>query len=167
MDRPERLQTTQMTPAPWTRPFPACAQPLVVVSLLLSLGACSTVDQIAADVLAARAPAVGLYAERVLQGEVSFTSPRVGTMHLQTSQSPVLSCVGQIAYTGSATGVVHLSCNDGALLVVPFQALGPLRGVGRSQPGGKVMSLTYGMAPDMVASYLGVPVELVRPPPQP
>ena len=144
----------------------ASARALVVV-LSLCLAACSTVDQIAADVLAARAPAAGLYGERVLQGEVSFTSPRIGTVHLQTAQSPVLSCVGQIAYTASAMGVVNLSCNDGALLVVPFQALGPLRGAGRSQPGSKGMSLTYGMAPDMVASYLGVPVDLVKPAPQP
>ena len=132
--------------------------------LMLLLSACSTVEQTAADIFASRTPAGAVVFGRVLQGQASFTSARVATIHLQSSESPALSCFGALRFTASSSGIATLSCSDGMAVAIPFQALGPLRGVGRSQNGQTMFSMAYGLPADMLATYLGVPVDHVKVP---
>ena len=127
------------------------------------MAACSTVDEAAANVFASRTQATALHAGQVLQGQASFTAARAGTVQLQSATTPPLSCFGAIRYTATSSGVATLSCSDGAAVAVPFDAVGPLRGAGRVQLGAGVFSLTYGLPPDMVAAYLGVPLAQVQP----
>jgi hypothetical protein len=105
-----------------------------------------------------------VYSGRLLQGQVIFSAPRQASIHLQGSATPALSCFGALHFTASTSGIANLSCNDGSAVVVPFQALGPLRGSGRSQGGQPAFSLAYGLPPEMLATYLGVASEQLKPP---
>lgn len=135
-----------------------------VVLLMWVVSACSTVEQTAADIFASRAPAGALVLGRVLQGQVSFSTARQATIHLQSSDSPALACFGALRFTASSSGVATLSCSDGMAVAIPFQALGPLRGTGRSQDGQAMVSMAYGLPADMLATYLGVSVDQVKVP---
>ena len=132
--------------------------------LLLASSGCSTVEQTAADIFASRTEAAAVYGGRLLQGQASFTSAREATIHLQSSTAPALSCFGAMRFTATNSGIVNLSCSDGMAVAIPFQALGPLRGSSRNQSGQPAFSLAYGMPTEMVATYLGVPVEQLKPP---
>ncbi|MCY7304626.1 MAG: hypothetical protein LH632_00450 [Rhodoferax sp.] len=137
---------------------------MAVVRLVLALavtpvllGACSTLDDTAQDILASRASAAGVVAGRLLQGKAIFNRPRAGNIHLHSSDAPSLDCAGTLTMTATHSGVANLSCNDGQTVLVPFQLLGPMRATGRGRMGDAVFSLTYGLPPDMAGPYLGVP----------
>lgn len=132
--------------------------------IMLLLSACSTVEQTAADIFASRTPAGVFFLGRVLQGQVSFTSARQATIHVQSNDSPALACFGAMRFTASSSGIATLSCSNGMAVAIPFQALGPLRGAGRSQDAQAMVSMAYGLPADMLATYLGVPVDQVKVP---
>jgi len=137
-----------------------------LVGLAMGLTACSTVEETASYLLTSNTQATALIAGRVLQGQARFTDARQGTLHLQTDDAPGLACFGPIRFTATGSGVASLSCSNGESVAIPFQSLSPLRGAGREQAGDRVLALTYGLAPDLAATYLGVPVErLTRTPP--
>ena len=138
---------------------------LVAAAMLLPLvlGACSTLDQVAADIFASRTRAGGLYAGQVMQGEIRFTAARAGALELRSGESAPLSCLGAVRYTASTSAAATVSCSDGVSILIPLQVLGPLRGTGRSEPGASGFALTYGLQPESVAAYLGLSVEQVKP----
>ena len=64
----------------------------------------------------------------------------------------------------SMGGTVGFACSDGRAATVPFQAFSALSGAGRIRAGAGEFALTYGLAPDKAAGYLGVAADrLVRP----
>ena len=133
--------------------------PVAVGLVTVFLCGCSTIDQTASNVFSSNADASAVFAGRVLLGKANFTTGREGTVHLQSDEPPSLNCFGNLRFTATASGVVGFACSDGSSPVVPFQALSPLRGSGRSQVGNNVFALTYGLQPEMAAAYLAVPVE--------
>ncbi len=145
---------------------PSCrAGGCVVACLALCIAACTTVDETALAVFASNAPASALLAGRVLQGHASFTRAREATLQLHSVDAPGLSCFGDLRMTATSSGVASLSCSNGQSVAIPFQVLSPLRGSGRTQAGDAHHALTYGLAPDMAAAYLGIPVERLGIPP--
>lgn len=140
--------------------------PATVGLITILLCGCSTIDQTASNVFSSNADASGVFAGRVLLGKANFTTAREATVHLQSDEDPSLNCFGNLRFTATTGGVVGFACSDGSSPAVPFQALSPLRGSGRSQIGSNVFALTYGLQPEMAAAYLAVPVErLPRPKP--
>lgn len=140
--------------------------PAAVGLITVLLCGCSTIDQTASNVFSSNADASGVFAGRVLLGKANFTTAREGTVHLQSDEAPSLNCFGNLRFTATTSGVVGFSCSDGSSPAIPFQALSPLRGSGRTQVGSNVFALTYGLQPEMAAAYLAVPVErLPRPKP--
>jgi len=137
---------------------------LAVAVAPVLLGACSTLDDTAQDILASRASAAAVVAGRLLQGKAIFNRPRAGTIHLHSADAPSLDCVGALTMTATNSGVANLSCNDGQTVFVPFQLLGPMRASGRGRMSDAVFSLTYGLPPDMAGPYLGVPAGRLMPP---
>ncbi len=131
----------------------------------LAISACTTVDEAALAVFASHAPAAVVVAGRLMQGTASFTRAREGTLHVQSADAPGLACFGEMRLTATSAGVASLSCSDGQAVSIPFQVLSPLRGTGRAQAGNTHYALTYGLAPDMAAAYLGVPVGRMLPAP--
>ena len=127
--------------------------------MALCVSGCTTVDETALAMFASNAQASALFAGRVMLGNASFTRAREGTLQLQSVDAPGLACFGPMRLTASSSGVANMSCSDGQTVAIPFQVLSPLRGAGRLQVGGVDYALTYGLAPDMAAAFLGLPVE--------
>jgi hypothetical protein len=138
--------------------------PLMPV-LALCLGACTSIDEAALTVFASNAPASGLFAGRVMQGNANFIRAREGSLHLQSTEGPALSCFGALRLTATLGGVASLSCSDGQSVAIPFQLLSPLRGSGRVQVGEAMFALTYGLPAETASAYLGLPVERLLPAP--
>lgn len=138
----------------------------VLVGPLAVLAGCAVVDDTVQNVFSSRAGAAAVVSGRLLKGQITYTQPRMGTIHLRSEDSPVLACSGALNLTATSTGVASLACSDGQSVVVPFQLLSPLRAAGRGNKGGAVFSLTYGLPPEMAAPFLGVEMERLMPPPE-
>ena len=137
----------------------------LAAGVALLLGACALLDDNVQNVFASRTGAAAMVSGRLLQGQISYTQPRMGTIHLQTPDAPTLACSGTLNLTATSSGVASLSCNNGQSASVPFQLLSPLRAAGRGTMGGASFALTYGLPPEMAAPFLGIAIERLLPPP--
>ena len=137
---------------------------LLVAGLLASLAGCATVSEKGTDLFSSNTPATAVFDGRVLFGQANFTSAREATLQLQASDAPGLACSGVLRFNASMGGTVGFTCSDGRAATVPFQAFSALSGAGRNQAGAGEFALTYGLAPDKAAGFLGVAADrLVRP----
>ena len=133
----------------------------------LLLGACALLEDNVQNVFASRTAASAVVAGRLLQGQISWTTGRIGQIHLHSEGTPLLECAGSLHMTATVSGVANMQCNNGQTAVIPFALLSPLRATGRGQMGAAEFSLTYGLPPEMAAPYLGIAVERLLPPPEP
>ena len=125
----------------------------LVAGAVLLLGACALLDDSVQNVFASRAGAAAVVSGRLLQGQISYTQPRMGTIHLQTPDAPTLACSGTLNLTATSSGVASLTCNNGQTASIPFQLLSPLRAAGRGTMGDTGFALTYGLPPEMAAPF--------------
>ena len=142
--------------------LPGCAG-----ALLFLLGGCALLEDNVQNVFASRTSASAVVSGRLLQGEISWIQGRIGQIHLQTDDKPLLACAGSLQMTATVSGVATMRCNNDKVAVVPFALQGPLRAAGRGQMGDSEFLLTYGFSPAIAAPYLGVAVERLLPPPEP
>ena len=125
---------------------------------------CAAVSEKTTELFSSNTPAIAVFDGRVLWGRANFTSAHEATLQLQTTDAPTLTCSGSLRYTATNSGSVGLACSDGRSASLAFQALSALSGAGRGQVGSAGFVLTYGLAPEQAAGYLGLPAErLVRP----
>ena len=125
----------------------------------VGLCGCASLTEKTTRWLSSDVVAYGVLDARVMRGQASFPSEREATLQLQSSDAPGLSCFGSLRFTASNSGVVDFSCSDGRSLMVPFQSLGVLSGAGRGSSGPTRMAISYGLAPEKAASFLGLPAD--------
>jgi len=105
----------------------------------------------------ATAPVFAILTDDLYTGTAIGYMDRTGSIELTSSLDSASKCVGEFHYTGSKTGVATVSCNDGNLAKLQFNALGPLSGygVGRSTRG--PASFTFGLTLEQASKYLTIP----------
>jgi hypothetical protein len=138
---------------------------LLAALVVLGLTACASVNEsLGGLLLSSNADAIGVLDGRILRGKANFTGEREATFHLQSSDFPQLSCFGPLSYTATTTGLINFSCSDGRWILVEVHTLSQLTGTGRSRAGAGALALTYGLATEKAAAYMGVAPERLRPP---
>lgn len=132
----------------------------------LVLSGCASSFEKVSGWMSSNADAFAVLDSQILQGKMNFAREREGTLQMQTQSGPVLSCSGPLRYTATQTGMLNISCNDGRTGRLTFAALSPISGTARGTVGTAPIKLTYGLAPEKAAGYLGVPIEMLAPPKQ-
>ena len=144
----------------------------ILAASALLLPGCASVSESMTRLGASSTTAFAVVDGRVLHGEARLSAERSGSVHLQSTDTPALSCFGPLSYTATTQGLISLSCSNGRAVAVSFQAYSPLSGVGRGSMEKTDMgatsrvdfNLTYGLKADRAAAYLAVPVASLMPP---
>ena len=132
--------------------------------LAISLTGCTSVNEKMTGWLSSNVDAIAVLDGKVLRGEATFPNEREATLQLQSNDTPSLTCLGQLRYTATSSGVVNFTCNDGSSTMVPFQSRSVLSGVGRGLAGKAEFALTYGLSIERAASFLALPIERLTEP---
>lgn len=125
----------------------------LLLTLPLLLGGCARLNDATMRALATPAPALAVVGERVLAGQALIYTDRSGTLELQATAEPGLSCMGTLRYTATSRGTVNLRCSDGLQAQFPFMALSEASGHG----SGGTASFTYGLEPGPARAWLVPP----------
>lgn len=121
----------------------------------LLLSGCAAVNDATMRVLATPSPTWAVVGEQLLTGQTLLYTDRSGTLELQTTADPALSCMGTLRYTATSSGVVNLRCNNGLQAQLPFTALGESSGYGGTAGG--PISFAYGLEPGPARAWLTPP----------
>jgi hypothetical protein len=144
----------------------ATSQRLILSTVFVAaLAGCASSLEKVSGWMSSNADAFSVLDSQILRGKMNFARDREASLQLQTTTSPVLACSGPLRYTASRVGTVHIDCNDGRSGVLAFSAQSALSGTARGNVGTAQMLLTFGLAPDKAAAYLGLPVEVLAPAP--
>lgn len=140
---------------------------LPLLGALALVGCASSLEKVSGW-MSSNADAFATLDGQILQGKMNFAREREGSLQVQTRSGPILSCTGPLRYTATKVGSVEVNCNDGKAGRLSFTALSPVNGTARGTVGSQPFLLTYGLAPEKAAGFLGVPLEmLATAPPKP
>lgn len=129
----------------------------LLLTVPLLLGGCAKLNDVTMRALATPAPALAVVGERVLTGQTLIYTDRSGTLELQATDEPALSCAGTQRYTATSSGTVNLRCSNGLQTQFPFTALSEASGHGGSRTAGGTVSFTYGLEPGPARAWLTPP----------
>lgn len=114
---------------------------------VFALAGCAWVDQATLKLTSTHVKAFVVVDATVLEGKVTLYPDRTGLLQADSvADSKVhMSCSGQMHYTSSKAGLLRLSCNNGTIADLNYQALDYTRGYGRIRDPDRVVSVTFGM----------------------
>jgi len=134
-----------------------CIPAAPLFALLLLLGGCARVNDMAANVLASDVPAHAVVGEHLLAGRALLYADRSGRLTLDAGGEAALSCMGTLRFTATSGGMVNLRCSDGTQGQFPFTALSELSGHGSGRTTQGAVSLAYGLDPEPARAWLSPP----------
>lgn len=123
----------------------------------VGVSACTTDGGGKMRLFTAEAPVVVLMVDDIFIGNAIGYMDRTGTIEMASTSRADVRCAGQFAYTGARIGRATLSCSDGMLASVTFNALSNLSGYGYGAAAGGPVSFTYGLSSAEAVQYLRFP----------
>lgn len=126
---------------------------------VVALAGCARVDQATLALTSSRVKTFVVVDTTVLEGKVTLYPDRAGLLQADSvADSKVqISCSGQLRYTSSRAGSLRLSCNNGTIAELSYQALDYTRGYGRIRDPDRVVSFTFGMDAQEAQGWLWAP----------
>jgi hypothetical protein len=127
------------------------------VVLALSLSSDARGEEVSMGLFSVKLPVIAILDENLFVGEAIGYLDRTGSIDLQSALEPKVKCVGTFRYTGLATGLADMKCDDGVRASLSFKGLGAFSGYGvGSTPKGPA-SFTFGLTPKEAVPHLILP----------
>jgi hypothetical protein len=102
-------------------------------------------------------PVIAIFAGTLFQGEAVGNLDGSGTIRIQSSTKPDVTCLGQFTSSAELGGAGNLECSDSSTATIQFQRLSILRGYGTGSSSRGSMSFTYGLSAIESEPYLKLP----------
>ena len=102
-------------------------------------------------------PVIAIFAGTLFQGEAVGNLDGSGTIRIQSSTKPDVTCSGQFTSSAELGGAGSLKCSDSSTATIQFQRLSILRGYGTGSSSRGTMSFTYGLSAIESEPYLKLP----------
>lgn len=102
-------------------------------------------------------PVIAIFAGKLFQGEAEGNLDGSGTIKIQSSTKPDITCSGQFTSSAELGGAGSLKCSDSSTATIKFQRLSILRGYGTGSSSQGAMSFTYGLSAIESEPYLKLP----------
>ncbi len=110
-----------------------------------------------AGFLSSTGPVIAIFADKLFQGEAEGHLDGSGTIKIQSSTSPSVTCTGQFTSSAELGGAGNLQCSDSSTVTIQFQRLTIFRGYGTGSSSQGPMSFTYGLSAIESKPYLNLP----------
>ena len=92
-------------------------------------------------------PVIAIFAGELFLGEAEGNLDGSGTIRIQSSIKPDVTCRGQLHFPSAELGGAgSLQCSDSATATIKFQRLNIFRGYGTGSSSRGQMSFTYGLS---------------------
>lgn len=102
-------------------------------------------------------PVIAIFAGELFLGEAEGNLDGSGTIRIQSSNKPDVTCRGQFTSSAELGGAGSLRCSDSATATIQFQRLSIFRGHGTGNSSRGLMSFTYGLSAIESEPYLKLP----------
>ena len=102
-------------------------------------------------------PVIAIFAGELFLGEAEGNLDGSGTIRIQSSTKPEVTCRGQFTSSAELGGAGNLLCSDSATATIQFQRLSIWRGYGTGNSSRGPMSFTYGLSAKESEPYLKLP----------
>lgn len=102
-------------------------------------------------------PVIAIFAGKLFLGEAEGNLDGSGTIRIQSSAAPGVTCRGKFTSSAELGGVGSLKCSDSATATIQFQRLSIFRGYGTGSSTQGPMSFTYGLSAIESKPYLKLP----------
>jgi len=102
-------------------------------------------------------PVIAIFAGTLFQGEAVGNLDGSGTIKIQSSTKPDVTCLGKFTSSAELGGAGNLECSDSSTATIQFQRLSILRGYGTGSSSRGSMSFTYGLSAVESEPYLKLP----------
>jgi hypothetical protein len=122
--------------------------------LVVGLSACANFDNLSVQLGSSRPLAILQVQDQRLDGMVTLSPDRTGTLSATANQGEPSTCMGQLRFTSTTQGVVDLRCNDGTAAVLQFSMLTSVKGYAYGASNKGPVALTLGMMDDEARAYL-------------
>jgi len=126
-------------------------------ALALDLSGRASAEALRAGFLSVTLPVIAILDDELFVGEAIGYIDRTGTIELRSALDPRSKCAGTFHYTGLATGVAEMHCDDGLKAALSFRSLGPFSGYANGSTRRGPASFTFGLDPEEAALHLTVP----------
>jgi len=110
-----------------------------------------------AGLFSSTGPVIAIFAGELFLGEAKGNLDGSGTIRIQSSTKPDVTCRGQFTSSAELGGAGSLLCSDSATATIKFQRLSILRGYGTGSSSRGPMSFTYGLSANESKPYLKLP----------
>lgn len=127
---------------------------LLIISLAVVVG---WTTPAAAELFSSTGPVIAIFADKLFQGEAVGNLDGSGTIKIQSSTRPDVSCSGQFTSSAELGGKGHLKCSDNSSATIKFKRLSVLSGYGTGDSSRGSMSFTYGLSVKESEPYLKLP----------
>lgn len=127
-----------------------------ILILSLTVVACWATPA-AAGFFSSTGPVIAIFAGKLFQGEAVGNLDGSGTLRIQSSTKPDVTCSGQFTSSAELGGAGSLKCSDSSTATIKFQRLSILRGYGTGISSVGTMSFTYGLSAIDSEPYLKLP----------
>lgn len=127
------------------------------LALVCGLGGCADVSNLLVQLGSSRPVAIVQVQGQRLDGVVTLSPDRTGTLSAKASQGEPGACMGQLRFTSSTQGEVDLRCNDGTAAALQFSMLTAVKGYAYGASNKGPVALTFGMLDEEARAYLRAP----------
>ena len=137
-------------------PRKPCHGRVLAVAWLLGLGlsGCADMGNLLVQVGSSRPPAILQVQGQRLEGVVTLSPDRTGTLSAKAAQGEPSTCMGQLRFTSTTQGEVDVRCNDGTAAALQFSMLTAVKGYAYGSNNKGPVALTFGMLNDEAPAYL-------------
>lgn len=126
-------------------------------ALLLGLCGCADLGNLMVQLGASRPAAIVQVQGQRLDGTLTLSTDRTGTLNVSANQGVPSVCQGGVRFTSSTQGEVDLRCNDGTAAALKFSMLTAVKGYAYGASHKGPVALTFGMMDDEARAYLQSP----------
>nr|WP_315495025.1 hypothetical protein [uncultured Rhodoferax sp.] len=127
---------------------------VLAIPLVLGLSACADLNNLMVQLGSSRPAAILQVQGQRLDGTVTLSPDRTGTLNVTASQGEPSICMGQLRFTSNTQGEVDLRCNDGTAAALQFSMLTAVKGYAYGAGNKGPVALTFGMWDDEAPAYL-------------
>ena len=126
---------------------------VLAISLVLGLSACADFNNLMVQLGSSRPAAILQVHGQRLDGTVTLSPDRTGTLSAAASQGEPGTCMGQLRFTSTTQGEVDLRCNDGTAAALQFSMLTAVKGYAYGASNKGPVALTFGMLDEEARAY--------------
>ena len=127
---------------------------LLIISFAMVVGWTTPAE---AGFFSSTSPVIAIFADELFQGEAVGNLDGSGTIKIQSSTRPEVTCSGQFTSSAELGGAGNLTCSDRSSATIKFQRLSMLSGYGTGNSSQGSMSFTYGLSLIESEPYLKLP----------